>query len=83
MEFNSFRLCDWLHLNVFIVSGKVFLDKNLSTMLVFFLAFKLSSKSNLVNNISPWPGGFYIQMSKCFRMSANIDETFVEPLGLT
>lgn len=48
-----------------------------------FLAFKLWSKSNLVNNISPWPAGSYIHMSKCFRTSANTDETYVKPSGLT
>lgn len=45
-----------------LVSVKVFFDKNSSTMLVF-LPFKLWSKSNLVNSVSPWPGGSYIHMS--------------------
>ena len=55
MEFCSPRLPDCLLLSVCIEWVKVLLDKNWSTTLVF-LAFKLWSKSNLVNNISPWPG---------------------------
>lgn len=46
------------------------------------LAFKLWSKSNLVNNISPWPDGSYIHMSKCLSVS-NTDKTFVKLSGLT
>lgn len=76
------RLHDCLLLNVFIESVKVPLDKNSSTMLVY-LAFKLWSKSHLVNNILPWPGDSYIHMSKCFRTSANTDKTFVKSSGLT
>lgn len=69
MEFYS---SDCPLLNVFIVLMKFLLakEKNSGTTLVV-LAFKLWSKSNLVNNSSPWPGGSYIHMSKYFRMSAN------------
>ena len=40
-------------------------------------AFKLWSKSNLVNNISPWPRGSYIHTLKCFGTSADTGKTFV------
>lgn len=91
---STLRVYDCLLLNGFLVSMKVFLDfkkkqkskqtrKKPSNTMLDFLAFKLWSKSNLVNNISPWPGGSYIHMSNCFRKSADTDETGVKPSGLT